>query len=464
MGIVTAIVLLVACANVASLLLARGRARVRELSIRVAIGAPRWRVVRQLLTEAVLLALGGALVGIVLASWMSGALAPALSGGSEPTEILTQLDLRVLGFAIAAAAASAILFGLAPAFRATDLHVGPGLQAAGRGATHEPRRRLLSGALVVLQIGLSLLLIAGAGLMVQTVWNLQRVDLGFDAANLLLFRINPALNGYEPGRTRDLYTQLLDRVRATPGVIAASMSSHKLISNSSSIRIASRTDELAPEPGSAELMAYAKTHTAWDLTVDERFFETLGIKLLRGRTFTPADEGSGPVAVINQAFARQLFRTDEAVGRQFRFGSLRDATPPVQVIGVVQDARYTSMRDDKPPTTYSYYRQHPEMRNAVTFEVRTAGAPNALTPSMREIVRAFNPNMPVYGVTTQMDQIGCRSAPNVCSRGSRDFSAASRCCCRRSGCMVCSLTVWRAARRRSVCEWRWGPNGPASAG
>ena len=154
MAIVTAIVLLVACANVASLLLARGRARASASCPSASPSAHlAARVVRQLLTESVLLALGGGAVGVVLATWMSGALAPALSGGSEPTEILTQLDLRVLGFAIAAAAASAILFGLAPAFRATDLHVGPGLQAAGRGATHEPRRRLLSGALVVLQIG-----------------------------------------------------------------------------------------------------------------------------------------------------------------------------------------------------------------------------------------------------------------------------------------------------------------------
>ncbi len=217
MAIVTAIVLLVACANVASLLLARGRSRVRELSIRVAIGAPRTRVVRQLLTEALMLALAGGAVGVVLATWMSGALAPALSNGGEPTEILTRLDARVLAFAIATAGTAAILFGLLPAFRATDLHVSAGLQSAGRGSVHGSRRRILPGALVVVQIALSLLLVAGAGLMIRTVWNLERVTLGFNAANLLLFRIDPSLNGYDGQRTIDLYSRVLERVRSAPG-------------------------------------------------------------------------------------------------------------------------------------------------------------------------------------------------------------------------------------------------------
>jgi predicted permease len=405
MGIVTAIVLLVACANVASLLLARGRSRVRELSIRVAIGAPRTRVVRQLLTEALMLALAGGAVGVLLATWMSGALAPALSNGGDPTEILTHLDARVLAFAIATAGAAAILFGLIPAFRATDLQLSAGLQSAGRGSVHDSRRRILPGALVVVQIALSLLLVAGAGLMVRTVWNLERVTLGFNASNLLLFRIDPSLNGYDGQRTNDLYSRVLERVRSVPGVTAASLSSHKLISNSATIGIASRTDEVAPKPGSAELMSYAKTHTAWHLAVDERFFETLGIRFVRGRTFAAADEGGAPVAVINRSLARQLFQTDDAVGREFAFGSQRQSHPPILVIGIVEDARYGSMREDMRPTAYVFYRQQPEMKNAATFEVRSAVSPYTLVPSMREIVREIDPNMPMYGVMTQTDQI-----------------------------------------------------------
>ena len=193
-----------------------------------------------------------------------------------------------------------------------------GLQSAGRGSVHGSRRRILPGALVVVQIALSLLLVAGAGLMIRTVWNLERVTLGFNAANLLLFRIDPSLNGYDGQRTIDLYSRVLERVRSAPGVTAASLSSHKLISNSATIGIASRADEVAPKPGSAELMSYAKTHTAWHLAVDERFFETLGIKFVRGRTFAAADEGGAPVAVINK-----VARTTAVSDRRCRRARIR---------------------------------------------------------------------------------------------------------------------------------------------
>jgi len=405
MAMVTAIVLLVACANVASLLLARGRSRVRELSIRVAIGASRGRVVRQLLTEAVLLALAGTAVGVLLATWMSAALAPALSQGSEPTEILTRIDARVLGVAVAIAAAAAVLFGLLPAFRATDLNVGGGLQTAGRGSIHGSRRRILPGALVVAQIALSLLLVAGAGLMIRSVWNLERVPLGFDASNLLLFRIDPSLNGYEGQRSADIYSRLLDRLRALPGVTAASLSNHRLISNSATIAVVSRSDETRPREGSADMANYERTHLGWNLVVDERFFTTMGIRFVRGRSFSPADEKGAPLVVINRSLARQLFQTDDAIGRQIDVGSRRQSHPPIQIIGVVEDARYTSMRAKMPPTAYTYYRQFPEMKNPATFEIRTAVPPYTLAPSVSAIVREIDPNVPVAGMTTQTEQI-----------------------------------------------------------
>jgi predicted permease len=408
MAIVTSIVLLVACANVASLLLARGRSRVRELSIRVAIGASRGRVVRQLLTEAVLLALAGTVVGVLIATWMSAALAPALSQGSEPTEVLTRVDARVLAVATAIAGAAALLFGLLPAFRATDLHVGVGLQTAGRGSIHGSRRRLLPGALVVAQIALSLLLVAGAGLMIRSVWNLERVPLGFDASNLLLFRIDPSLSGYDGQRSMDIYSRVLERLRATPGVTAASLSNHRLISNSSTIAVVSRADETRPPGGSAEMATYERTHLGWNLVVDERFFTTMGIRFVRGRTFSPADEKGAPLVIINRSLARQLFQTDDAddaIGRQIDVGSRRQSHPPLQVIGVVEDARYTSLRAKMPPTAYTYYRQFPEMKNPATFEIRTAVPPYTLVSSVNDIVREIDPNLPVARITTQTEQI-----------------------------------------------------------
>lgn len=406
MGLVTTIVLLVACANVAGLLLARGRARARELSVRIAIGAPRGRLVRQLLTEALLVALGGAALGIVFAHWLSAALAPALSTDAEPAAILTATNGAVLGFAILCACGSAIAFGLVPAFRSTELDVGPGLQEAGRDPLRGKRHGALSGLIVVVQMALALLLIAGAGLLVKTLRNLERVDLGFTSGNLLLFRLDPSLNGYQGPRAITLDSQLLERMRATPGVVAATLANHKLISNSASIGLVERPEETPPPNGTPEGHAFQRAHRAWTLIVDERFFATLGIPLVRGRTFEPADETGGLVAVINRSLARQLFGTEDAVGRQFKTGSVRRADPsPLHVIGVVEDARYASVRDDKPPTLYAYYRQRPDLKNAPTFYVRTAGPPTAIASAMREIVRDVDPRMPIFGMMTQADQI-----------------------------------------------------------
>jgi predicted permease len=255
-------------------------------------------------------------------------------------------------------------------------------------------------------MALALLLVAGAGLLAKTLRNLEHVDLGFSANGVLLFRIDPTLNGYEGQRAVEFYARLLDRVRATPGVVDAAMSNNRLIANQASIGITARPEEASPPIGSAEGRAFQQTHRSWFIIVDEHFFATMGIPLLRGRTFEPADEHGAAVAVINRSLARQLFGTEDAVGRPFRYGSFRRSNGPVPlVVGVVDDARYSSVRADKPPTAYMYYRQRPDMKNAPTFYVRTAGAPTGLAAAMREIVRDVDPQVPIYGVTTQMDQI-----------------------------------------------------------
>jgi predicted permease len=405
MGAVCIIVLLVACANVAGLLLARGRARVRELSVRVAIGAARGRIVRQLLTEALLIAFAGAALGVVVAQWLAKGLEPALGTGPGET-VLAGLDARVLLFAAAVATASALLFGLLPALRTTRLNVTPGLQDAGRTVVAGRRHRTLSGALIVAQIALALLLVASAGLLTRSLMNLEREDLGFNPSGLLDFRIDPSLSGYEGARAAALYADVLDRVRALPGVVSASLSSHLLISNSRSSSIAARLDEPVPQSrGAADYRQFAKTHPVWILVVDEQFFHTLGVSLLRGRTFTAADEHGGRVVVVNVKLARQLFQTDDVVGRQFREVTRIRTNSPNTIIGVVSDAKYASVRDEKPPTMYAYYRQRPDMKTAPTFEVRTAGPPQIVTASIREAVRAIDPALPIFGVMTQQDQI-----------------------------------------------------------
>jgi predicted permease len=397
-------VMLIACANVAGLLLARGRARIRELSVRAAIGAARRRIVRQLVTESAMIAAAGACIGILLARWLSAALAPALGDAVEDARWLSGLDMRVVVFAAGIAAACALMFGVVPAFRATDVDVSAALQDTSRGAVSQRRR--LSGALVVAQIAMSLLLVAGAGLLVRSLRNLEVADLGFNPSQLLLFRIDPTVSGYEGRRAIDLYGRILDRARATPGVVAASLSSHRLISNSSAIAVTRRTDEHAPAPGSPDARAFDRAHFSWNMTVDERFFDTLGIRMLRGRAFEPADETGAPVVVVNQALARQLFQSEDVVGRELVFGSSKREHPtPLHIVGVVADARYTAMRAPKPPTFYMYYRQQPEMKNAPTFEIRTAGPPSAIAAPMREILHEIDPNLPMFAVTSQSDQI-----------------------------------------------------------
>jgi predicted permease len=292
-----------------------------------------------------------------------------------------------------------------PAFRATDLQAGPALQdAAGRGVVGGGRRGILSGALVVAQIALSLLLVAGAGLLVQTLVNLQHADLGFDASRLLIFRIDPTLNNYTGARADDLFSSLLDRLRAAPGVTGASLSSHTLISNSSGVGVVIRPDETVPDPSAPGAAAFSQSHLGWSLTIDESFFQTMGIPVLRGRGFTRSDGGPAQVVVVNRSLARQLYGSDDVVGRSLAFGSLRRHRVPIQIIGVVEDARYTSVRRDKPPTLYYFYRQQP-MKAAATFEVKTAGPPEALAATPRHIVRGIDPNLPLASVMTQEDQI-----------------------------------------------------------
>jgi len=188
--------------------------------------------------------------------------------------------------------------------------------------------------------------------------------------------------------------------------VGASLSSHRLISNSSSIAVTHRTDEQPPAADSPDARAFDRAHLSWNMTVDERFFDNLGIRVLRGRTFAAADEGSTPVVVVNQALARQLFQSEDVVGRELVFGtSRRRHDEPMRIIGVVADARYTAVREPKPPTFYLFYRQHPEMKNAPTFEIRTAGPPSAVAASMRGILHDIDPNLPVFGVMSQSDQI-----------------------------------------------------------
>jgi predicted permease len=403
MSIVVAIVLLVACANVANLLLARGRARARELSVRIALGAPRRRIVRQLLTEGMILAACGSAFGLLAARWIAGALLPALHTGPDALTITAGSNLRVVAFVAALASFCVVLFALVPALRSTDTSIVQGLHEAGRGSATGPRRRGLSATLVISQITLSMVLVATALLLVRSFRQLQHVDLGFDPSHVLTFKLDPGLSGYKQERVVDIYSRILERLRAAPGVEGATLSNQTLISNSANVIIAARPDEPVVEPGSVERRAFTDTHMAWRLAVDSHFFETIGIKMNRGRAVDDRDNaGSQPVAVVNYALARQLFNTDDVVGRRFRTEA-RSGPPSYEIVGVCTDAVYSSLREAKTPTMYVAYRQHGA--GPMTVDVRTAGDPTAFVPTARAIVRSVDPSLSMFRVRTQEQQI-----------------------------------------------------------
>ena len=357
MAAVVSIVLLVACANVANLLLARGRARARELAVRAAIGAPRLRIIRQLLTEGLLLGAIASAIGLVLAQWIAKALIPALVSTSESLSLEVALDARIVVFTCLLAVLCSVLFALVPAIRSSDAHITTGLQEHARGSVGSRRRFSAAGSLVVVQVALSMLLVTAAGLLAWSAKNLERVSPGFDPRNLLTFSIDTSLNGYDLEKSRSMVDATLARLRAVPGVIGASMSSHRLIADSSSIGVARQSGETPPPIGSAEARQFGAKRRAWRLLVDDRFFETMKIPLLRGRTFTPADAATAPlVTVVNEALATRLFGSDDAVGRHITMG-LSLTAPQVEIIGVAANAKYTTMKSDAPPTAYFPYSQ-----------------------------------------------------------------------------------------------------------
>jgi len=397
---VVGLVLLIACANVANLLMSRAASRQKEIGLRLALGASRSRLIRQLLTESVLLSVIGGILGILFAIWIKdGLLAVNDWGGRGMRSLDTRLDLRVLGFTIALSLLTGIVFGIAPAWRSTRVDLTPTLKDGGRGSS-SVHRSLLSRGLVVLQVALSLLLLIGAGLFVRTLRNLQKVEPGFNTQNLLLFGVQPSLIGYKDEKLTQLYSQLSERIEAISGVQAVTFSRQALLSqgaSSSSVYLRSALNAPPDSEGRIKSNGEGYRHS-----VRENFLEAMGIPLLYGRTFRPQDDAKASrVVIVNQTFANKYFPGENVVGKRFTFDSSKP--DELEIIGVAKDAKYTSQRDEIPPTVYSSYRQERSMGNAV-FEVRTAGDPNAVIGALRQAVKEVDPNLPLSNVKTQVEQ------------------------------------------------------------
>ena len=384
LGVVVVLVLLIVCANVANLLLSRATARRKEISVRLSLGATRWRLVRQLLTESLLLASIGGALGIAVGYW-GRQLLPAGPGQATP------FDWRILAFVAAVSGLTGLVFGVAPALRATGISVNTALKETSRSVVGS--RSLLSRILLIVQVAISIVLLVGAGLFLRTLQNLRQVDVGFNPQNLVLFRVNPQLNRYDEQRTRAFYDDLLERLRAVPGVRAATTSDPPLLSgsmSSTSIFVQGRT--YSPDQ-----------HDSINrVTVTPGYFDVMEIPILVGRALTMRDDQNAPkVVVINETAARKYFPGENPVGR--RFGSSPESNAQLEIVGVARDVKYNSVRDSAPPTMFTPSRQSRFGGGAI--EVRTAASATAMMPTIRATVRAIDANVPVMDMSTQMDEI-----------------------------------------------------------
>ncbi|HEX8149362.1 MAG TPA: ABC transporter permease [Pyrinomonadaceae bacterium] len=398
---VVCLVLLIACANVANLLLARAASRQREIAVRLALGARRRRLIRQLLTESVLLSLAGGVLGVLLAFWIKdGLMSVGDWGGRFMGALDPRLDLRVLGFTTALSLLTGVLFGLAPAWRATKVDLTPALKDSARGSS-AAARSWLSKSLVVAQVALSLLLLVGAGLFLRTLVNLKRVETGFNASNLLLFFVEPGLIGYKDEKLVNLYREMCGRLEAVPGVRSVTFSRTTLLSHSSSSRSFFLAEAAKAPPGPEGVPA--PSGEVYIHQVRENFLEAMEIPLLAGRALAGSDDARSPkVAVVNQTFARKFFGGENPVGRRLTF----DPQKPdeVEIVGLARDAKYTSQRAETPPTAYLPWLQELRAAGAVVFEVRTAGDPEASVAAVRRVVHEVDGRFPLNNVKTQVAQ------------------------------------------------------------
>src|SRR6185295_3057631 len=326
--IVVGLVLLIACANVANLLLARAALRGPEIKIRLAVGAGRWRLIRQLLTESVLLSTIGVVVGVLFAYWFKGALNAFTNddNGLLPSGVELSLNWRVLGFTLAVSLLTGVLFGLAPAWRATSLDLNSTLKQSGRTTGSMSR---LNKALLVVQVAVSALLLVGAGLFIRTLNNLQRVNLGFNQEDLLIFSIQPERNGYKDEQLLRFYQQLFDRFDHLPGVRSATFAHVALIANDNWF-----FDFLLP----GEVEGTAPERDTMRQVVRENYFATMEIPVLRGREFTTQDDSRAPaVAIVTQTFQRQFFPNEEILGKHVTFNYKKRE---LEIVGVVADTKY----------------------------------------------------------------------------------------------------------------------------
>ena len=389
------VVLLIACANVANLLLARTTTRQKEIAVRLALGAGRGRIVRQHFIESLLLAGGGALVGLVLAGWTGTLLLAALPGTETSRALSAAPDARVVMFTLALAAVTALVFGIAPSLHATRHAAAATLKEESGSVAGGGRQARVRRALVVGQVALSMLLLAGAGLFARSLYNLRAVDPGFQSDRLLTFSVDPTLNGYEPPRTLRLYEDLQQALLAVPGVRSVSMSEVGVLTGNQwgmTVRIdgyqSTEGEDMNPSVDG----------------VGPRYFSTMGIPLVSGREFNEKDvQGAPRVAIINETMARRYWGDTSPIGRRFGFG--RQQATDIEIVGVVKDVRSQELRAEAPRFVYIPYLQD-ESLTQLTYYVRAEGDESAVATAIRQTVQRLDPNLPVFDLKPMEIQVG----------------------------------------------------------
>ncbi|HTP33066.1 MAG TPA: ABC transporter permease [Candidatus Acidoferrales bacterium] len=412
---IVGLLLLIACANVANLLLARAVNRRKEIAVRLAVGASRWALVRQLLTESLLLSIAGGAIGILFAWWTSAALLSVFADwvNSGTTPLTASPDGRILAFTFALSALTGILFGFVPAWQVTS----PGLAATLKdqadhvrgGGGHVRMRKVL----VVSQVALSLLLLIGAALFTRSLNNLKNVDLGFQRDHLLSFSVDPSLGGYKADRIRRFAEELQQRVGDARGVRSAAVGTVSVITGDED-----RATIVIPTRQTQD----ADDMNPWMDAVGPGYFRTMGIPLLAGREFTTRDRAGAPlVAVVNDTFAHYYFGNDNPLGRRFlRAGDAKRGE--IEIVGVVRGSKYSTVNEKPHRVAYLAYLQDPIPGSLVLY-VRAAGDPKALFSTLRREAAALDPALPLTAMRTMEDQLDASLATQRLMAGLSSFFA-----------------------------------------
>lgn len=386
-----AIILAIACANVASLLLARARTRGKEIGVRLALGATRFRIVRQLLTESLLLAVAGGALGLLFTFWTSGVVSGLLTTTDDPLSIDFTANSRVLIFTLAASVVTVVLFGVIPAFKASQVELVPTLKDSNSTSHVFRSGPSLQHLLVITQVALSLMLLAGAGLFLRSLWKLQGIDKGFTGSNVMAFSLNMDLQGYDKARGANFYAAALNDLSSVPGIESVS------IANSLPATAGGRNMQL----GANETKPAVNEPVSIDLiSVAPRFFETTGLPLLKGRDFRQIDqEKSAKVIIVNETMARKFWPQGEPVGQSFN-----DGGDTYEVVGIARDTKYRNLRETPQMTMYLPFTQAyvPYMN----LLVRTSGDPKTLVTLVQRRLHGIDATVTIYNVRTLLEHVG----------------------------------------------------------